>query len=359
MRLIEKVWFYHHSAKWIIVPLLLPLTIVFALLSYCRRFAYSLGLCKSINVSVPVVVVGNIGIGGNGKTPLTLYLVQQLIEQGIKVGVVSRGYGSKAPYYPYMVCEESSAEQAGDEPLLIFQRTGVPVVIGADRITGCERLIAKGCEIIIADDGLQHYRLNRDLELIVVDGKRLFGNGLLLPAGPLRETKQRMNQADFVIVNGENTLTTTLATTPILVMNLKATKVVNVKTKEAIKIETFLSSNVSVQNKPSGKVINAIAGIGDPQRFFNTLEHYGFTLDNTKGFIDHQAFSAEDLDVFDENVPLLMTEKDAVKCTSFAKDNYWYLPVDATFVADDNNSCLNNKPSAIASLINTIVKLVR
>lgn len=357
MRLIEKVWFQNHFAKWIIVPLLLPLTIVFALISTCRRLAYNLGLFKSVKVSVPVVVVGNIGIGGNGKTPLTLYLVQQLIEQGIKVGVVSRGYGSKAPYYPYTVCEQSSAEQAGDEPLLIFQRTGVPVVIGADRIAGCESLIALGCEIIIADDGLQHYRLRRDLELIVVDGKRLFGNGLLLPAGPLRETQRRMNKADYVIVNGENTLTMTLASTPILTMNLKATKVVNVKTKQVIELEVFLSDSVSDQNKSSGKVVNAIAGIGDPQRFFNTLKQCGFTLATTKGFIDHQVFSAEDLVLFDDKVPLLMTEKDAVKCTDFAKDNYWYLPIDATFVAE--NGGLSDEPSSIARLTSEIITLVR
>ena len=359
MRLIEKVWFQHHPAQWLMVPLLLPLTAIFALLSTCRRFAYNLGLFKSIKVSVPVVVVGNIGIGGNGKTPLTLYLVQQLIEQGVKVGVVSRGYGSKAPYYPYTVCAESRAEQAGDEPLLIFQRTGVPVVIGADRIAGCESLITQGCEIIIADDGLQHYRLRRDLELIVVDGKRLFGNGLLLPAGPLRETTARMNKADYVIVNGENALTKALAniTKPILTMSLKATKVINVKTGKVIELETFLAGDIYNSNKPSSKNVNAIAGIGDPQRFFNTLEQCGFSLDNTKGFIDHQAFSANDLTRFSDDVPLLMTEKDAVKCTGFAQDNYWYLPVDASFVEDDAPS--SNESSPIASLTSAIVALVR
>ena len=232
MRLIEKVWFQGHPAKWLLVPLLLPLMLLFMLLSFTRRLAYRIGLLKQVKVSVPVVVVGNIGLGGNGKTPMVLYLVQHLSDKGLKVGVVSRGYGSKAPHYPYQVNSKSSAEQAGDEPLLIFQRSGVPVVIGADRIQGCQLLIEQGCELIIADDGLQHYRLARDFEFVVVDGKRLFGNGLLLPAGPLRETKNRIKRADCVIVNGETNWQTTAENLliPVLTMQLSASKLVNVKT---------------------------------------------------------------------------------------------------------------------------------
>ncbi len=347
MRLIEKVWFQGHFAKWLMVPLLLPLTLIFAVISFCRRIAFKLGLLESFKVSVPVVVVGNIGIGGNGKTPVTLYLVEQLKAKGLKVGVVSRGYGSKAPYYPYQINEESSAEQAGDEPLLIFQRSGVPVVIGADRVKGCQQLVEQGCEIIIADDGLQHYRLQRDFEFIVVDGKRLFGNGILLPAGPLRETKQRIAQANCVIVNGESQWLAQAKdlASPIINMQLSATKVVNVKTGVSIELATFLAANL-VNNKQ----VNAFAGIGDPKRFFNTLEHYGFALDMAKGFVDHQAFSSEDLQQFPSNMPLLMTEKDAVKCASFAQENFWYLPVDAVFSA-------TNGDSLIATVVDKIVAL--
>ena len=347
MRLIEKVWFQGHFAKWLMVPLLLPLMLIFAVISFCRRIAFKLGLLKSFKVSVPVVVVGNIGIGGNGKTPVTLYLVEQLTAKGLKVGVVSRGYGSKAPYYPYQVNEESSAEQAGDEPLLIFQRSGIPVVIGADRVKGCQQLIDQGCEIIIADDGLQHYRLKRDFEFIVVDGKRLFGNGLLLPAGPLRESKHRMAQANCVIVNGESQWleqAKNLAL-PIVHMQLSATKVVNVKTGISINLKTFL-----VENLTKDKHVNALAGIGDPKRFFNTLEHYGFALNMAKGFIDHQAFSAEDLQQFPSNIPLLMTEKDAVKCADFAQENFWYLPVDAKFLATNDDSSIATVIDKIAAL---------
>jgi len=328
MRLIEKVWFQGHSAKWLLVPLLLPLTCIFAVVSFFRRLAYRIGLFKQINMAVPVIVVGNIGIGGNGKTPVTLYLVEKLTEQGINVGVVSRGYGSKAPHYPYQVNEKSNAEKAGDEPLLIFKRSGVPVVIGGDRVAACQCLIEQGCELIIADDGLQHYRLARDFEFVVVDGKRLFGNGLLLPAGPLRETKRRINGADCVIVNGESVWQKQALnlSCPVLTMKLKATKVIHLNSGESVELSRFIEGNLA-QNTH----INAFAGIGDPKRFFSTLETLGFTLSMTKGFIDHQDFSAQDLQPFPHNMPLLMTEKDAVKCADFAQDNYWYLPVDAEF----------------------------
>lgn len=348
MRLIEKVWFHGHSAKWLMVPLLLPLTLIFLVASIFRRLAYKLGWFESFKMSVPVVVVGNIGIGGNGKTPVTLSLVEQLIAKGCTVGVVSRGYGSKAPYYPYQVNENSTAEQAGDEPLLIFQRSGVPVVIGADRIKACQQLIDQGCDIIIADDGLQHYRLKRAFEFIVVDGKRLFGNGLLLPAGPLRETKSRLKQADCVIINGESRWLTDAENlkSPVISMQLSATKVINVKTGVSVELATFLAQYLA-----SDKRVNALAGIGDPKRFFTTLEHLGFSLATAKGFIDHQAFSVNDLQQFSDDLPLLMTEKDAVKCVDFAKEHYWYLPVDAQFPAASDEQAMTLLIDKITSLV--------
>lgn len=326
MRLIEKVWFKQHRAKWLIVPLLLPFSLLFFLLSSCRRLAYRMGFFSSIKMDVPVIVVGNIGVGGNGKTPVTLYLVERLKAQGKKVGVVSRGYGSDAPYYPYQVNEQSTAEQAGDEPLLIFQRCNVPVVIGSDRIAGCHLLIEQGCEIIIADDGMQHYRLARTVELLVIDGKRLFGNGLLLPAGPLRELPTRMQKVDGIVINGESHFCELYANVqaPIFELMLTAKQLVHIRTGGSITVADFLA-------KHTAQPINAIAGIGAPERFFSTLSAYGFKLGKTQGFIDHQNFTSEDLSLFSAEVPLLMTEKDAVKCREFAGENYWYLPVDATF----------------------------
>jgi tetraacyldisaccharide 4'-kinase len=348
MRLIEKVWFQGHWAKWLLVPLLLPLMVIFAVMSLLRRCAYHLGFLKPVKMSVPVVVVGNIGIGGNGKTPVTLYLVEQLTSKGIKVGVVSRGYGSKAPHYPYHVNDKSTAKQAGDEPLLIYKRSGVNVVIGADRVQACQKLIEQGCELIIADDGLQHYRLARDFEFIVVDGKRLFGNGFLLPAGPLRETKGRIQRADCVIVNGETFWQKQRhnVSLPIVTMQLTARQVVNVKSGLCIELSHFLAQNLAGEQQ-----VNALAGIGDPQRFFHTLAEYGFTLAKAQAFIDHQAFSADDLQQFPHDMPLLMTEKDAVKCADFAQENYWYLPVDAQFSKNTDGESMSKAITKIVALV--------
>lgn len=317
MRLIEKVWFKSHAAKWIIVPLLLPLTALFALISKLRRFFYSANIFKSSQIDKPVVVVGNIGIGGNGKTPMVVLLVKLCRELGFTPGVISRGYGGKAPHYPYLLNEKSSSIEAGDEPILIYQRCNVPVVVGADRVANANLLVSQGCDIILADDGLQHYRLKRDVEIIVVDGKRLFGNGLLLPAGPLREGIWRLKTANLVINNGGSKIKIIANE---VVMNLKADFICHLVTGEKKAISEFISQN---------KVINAMAGIGSPERFFNTLSELDFDINQSKGFVDHHDFTLTDFDCFDEELPLLMTEKDAVKCKSFTMDNWWYLPVDA------------------------------
>lgn len=336
MRLIEKVWFQGNNAKWWLVPLLLPFTLVFWLLSTCRRLLFLLNIKESIKVDCPVVIVGNIGVGGNGKTPVVLYLVEQLTKQNISVGVLSRGYGGQAPHYPYLLNESSSAVESGDEPLLIYQRCHVPVVVGADRIAAANLLIAQGCQLIISDDGLQHYRLKRDYELLVVDGKRLFGNGLLLPAGPLRESINRLNKVNRIVVNGydeslENNLLKSITTKHR--MKLTAHRVINLKSGKSKTLSSFIGEDA---------IINAIAGIGDPQRFFSYLTQLGFTLNKQHGFIDHQAYNkslfehVEKTENEDKKLPLLMTEKDAVKCMEFAEEHWWYLPVDAVFSSDDN-----------------------
>lgn len=343
MRLIEKVWFTGHNAKWWLVPLLLPFSLIFWLLSKCRRLLFSLNIKQSIRVDCPIIIVGNIGIGGNGKTPIVLYLIEQLTKQNIKVGVLSRGYGGKAPHYPYLLTKESSALESGDEPLLIYQRCNIPVVVGADRIAAANLLIAQGCQIIISDDGLQHYRLKRDYELLVVDGKRLFGNGLLLPAGPLRETLNRLNEVNRIVVNGgDETHFNSLflqSITPKHHMNLTGKRVINLKTAEPKRLSDFINEQT---------IINAIAGIGDPQRFFHYLTQLGFTLDKQQGFVDHQAYNQSMFDEFEKTNqlntkrPLLMTEKDAVKCKAFANENWWYLPVDAVFSAKDNEQIMSD-----------------
>ncbi len=321
MRLIEKVWFESHPAKWLLVPLLLPLSALFLLLSSLRRLSFKLGLSKSYQLTKPVIVVGNIGVGGNGKTPMVIHLIGLFRELGLNPGVISRGYGGQAPHYPYLVNESSTAAEAGDEPILIQQRCQVPIAVGSDRIASAELLIKQGCDIIISDDGLQHYRLKRAVELIIVDGKRLFGNGLLLPAGPLREGQWRLPKCDLAIYNGEVDVSANNSF-PSIQMILAATELCNLRTGERIDLFDFIELHACV---------NAIAGIGAPQRFFDTLKKHSFVIENQQSFVDHHSFSLADFSAFDDNVPLLMTEKDAVKCRDFCKSNWWYLPVDATF----------------------------
>ncbi|GLX79808.1 tetraacyldisaccharide 4'-kinase [Thalassotalea insulae] len=339
MRLIERVWFYRHPAKYLLVPLLLPLSLLFWLLSSLRKALFLLGIKASVKLSCPVVIVGNIGVGGNGKTPLVLFLVEQLTKQGIKVGVISRGYGGQAPYYPYLLDSKTSAEQAGDEPVLIYQRTKVPVVVASDRVAAAKQLIELGCQLIMSDDGMQHYRLQRDYELLVVDGKRQFGNGLLLPAGPLRESCNRLNSVNRIIINGEQPLSYPNKTAQHHML-LTAERLINVKTGEQLVLADF------IQQFPQ---VNAMAGIGDPARFFNYLVELGFILDKSQGFIDHQAYNKSMLTALaQQNEILLMTEKDAVKCTEFAQKNWWYLPVDASFSASDKRTILTDIVRLIA-----------
>ena len=364
MRVIEKVWFYQHSAKWLLVPLLLPFTALFWLLTLLRRWSYKLGWLTSFKVSGPVVVVGNIGIGGNGKTPVVVYLIEQCKQLGLTVGVVSRGYGGNAPHYPYLLNENSTTLEAGDEPILIYSRCQVPVAVGANRVATANLLIEQGCDIIIADDGLQHYKLQRDIELIVVDAKRKFGNGFLLPAGPLREGQWRLKTASFVINNiaQNNTSfntqsevsnniqhetkihsqkTANVSEINELNMVLKPQFICNVLTSEKISLSVFVQDHVKV---------NAMAGIGDPERFFNTLRTQKFELNEALSFVDHHHFSEADLSHLSSTLALLMTEKDAVKCKKFAKNNWWYVPVSAEFSEIDTHK-LNKKLQAVIASV--------
>ena len=338
MRLIEKVWFKKHQAKYWLVPLLLPFTGLFYLLSSARRLAFRLSFLKSYQVDKPVIVVGNIGVGGNGKTPVVVHLVELAKKLGLKPGVISRGYGGTAEIYPYLLDESSTSSQAGDEPVLIYQRCNVPIVVGADRVANAQMLIEQGCNIIISDDGLQHYRLQRDLEFVVIDGKRLFGNGLLLPAGPLREGIWRLQKSDMLIYNGSKPNSHALLSDKSLQMALAASELIHIRTNEKVSLTNFLKQ---------WQTVNAIAGIGDPQRFFDTLVELGFNIARQQGYIDHKDFTVDDFNQFKTDLPLLMTEKDAVKCQAFAQENWWYLPVNAQF-SEHDNLALIQKIQAIA-----------
>ncbi len=306
--MIARIW-SGESPLWL---LLLPLSWLYGLVSGLIRLSYKVGLKRAWRAPVPVVVVGNLTAGGNGKTPVVIWLVEQLTRRGIRVGVVSRGYGGKAERYPLLLTPQTTTAEAGDEPVLIFQRTGAPVAVSPVRSEAVQALLNQtDVQIVITDDGLQHYALARDKEIVVIDGVRRFGNGWWLPAGPMRERASRLRSVDAVIVNGGT------AQAGEIPMQLRPGLAVNLLTGE----------RRDVAELPG---LVAMAGIGHPPRFFSTLEACGARLLNRVPLADHQALSLSQVAGF--TVPgqtLIMTEKDAVKCRSFARDNWWYLPVDA------------------------------
>lgn len=311
--MIARIW-SGESPLWL---LLLPLSWLYGLVSGAIRFAYRIGLKKAWRAPVPVVVVGNLTAGGNGKTPVVIWLVEQLQQRGVRVGVVSRGYGGKADRYPLLLTPETSTEQAGDEPVLIYQRTGAPVAVSPNRCEAVNALLSQHpLQLIVTDDGLQHYRLARDKEIVVVDGVRRFGNGWWLPAGPMRERASRLKIVDAVIANGGTPQAGEIA------MRLRPGLAVNLLTGERRAVNEL-------------DQIVAMAGIGHPPRFFATLAECGATLKRSVALADHQALAQKDVDaLLQPGETLVMTEKDAVKCRPFAQPDWWYLPVDAELAGD-------------------------
>lgn len=300
--------------------LLFPLSLLFRALSAARRFLYRKRILASVRLPVPVVIVGNISVGGTGKTPLTLWLAQQLIDNGWHPGIVSRGYTKhgKSKNAPHEVATDDAADAVGDEPLLMAQRALCPVWIGRDRPAAALGLLRSHpeCDIILSDDGLQHYRLRRNAEIVVVDGARRFGNGMLLPAGPLREPVTRLKSVEAVVVNGGITQDGEFA------MSLEGNRFYNLLNPELV---------VTV-GEFAGLRLHAIAGIGHPRRFFTHLERLGLTIQQ-HAFPDHHQYTDKDI-AFDDMDAILMTEKDAVKCAPFATERCWVLRVDAQVSPD-------------------------
>ncbi len=291
--------------------LLLPLAYIFSCCVRLRRFLYRKGLLTSYTLPVPVVVIGNLTVGGTGKTPLTLWLAELLAQTGYKPGIISRGYGGNSVTYPYVVNRNSDVKQVGDEALLMALRKLCPVVVGPSRVKSAQKLLAEfDCNVILSDDGLQHYKLNRDIEIAVIDGERRFGNGFCLPAGPLREPIGRLSDVDFVVVNGEKSVSQEFS------MQFIGDVAVNLKTSEQKTLQ-------SLQNS----ACHTLAGIGNPDRFFKLLTSHGLGFTPHR-FPDHYAFERKDID-FNDSKPVLMTEKDAVKCRQFAGKQHWYVPIKA------------------------------
>jgi len=262
-------------------------------------------------LAVPVIVVGNISVGGTGKTPLVIWLVAYLRNAGWKPGIISRGYRGNAGDWPQLITRDSDPRVIGDEPLLIVRRSGTPVAVGPDRIKAARILLDQSeCDLIVSDDGLQHYPLERDIEIAVVDGQRRYGNGSCLPAGPLRDPIDRLKSVDLIVCNGD-------PENGEIAMGLCGEFAVNLcHPEKKIALTEFIP-----------KTCHAIAGIGNPQRFFDHLRGFGLQCDE-HAFPDHYTYRCEDL-VFPDETPILMTEKDAVKCEAFGLDNCWYVPVDA------------------------------
>lgn len=298
--------------------LLLPFSLLFGLVAILRRCSYRFGVLRSGHPGVPVVVVGNLAAGGSGKTPFVIWLVQWLQSQGRKPGVVSRGYGREREDLRE-VTGESTAAEAGDEPLLIRRKTGVPVVVGADRLAAANLLRQRHpiVDIIVSDDGLQHYRLRRDLELVLADGATLFGNGWLLPAGPLREPRFRLIGANALILtlrNGE----AVGVSAPVPVFSVRHAPAGFRKLAD--------NSRVSALPDMGGREIQAVTGIARPEGFFALLAKLGVPH-RARAFPDHHHFSEADID---SGAAVVMTEKDAVKCQSFAGPDWWALELEVS-----------------------------
>lgn len=309
---LNRIW-YEGEAPGVNLRLLAGLYRVLAAL---RRFMYRAGILRGQRPPVPVIVIGNLTVGGTGKTPLTLALVQAMQRRGFKPAIVSRGYGGKRGKDVLRVDADTSPQRAGDEPVLLAMRSGVPVFVHHRRFRAAQSAFAAGADLVVCDDGLQHYALARDLEIVVVDGQRGIGNARLLPAGPLREPVKRLWRADYVVVNGARRLNPDVFGASQYNMRLEAAALVNLRTGERLAPDAL-----------NGQRCAAAAGIGNPQRFFSTLAELGYSA-NCRAFPDHHQFQTGELD-FAGELPLLLTEKDAVKCRAFARSNWWYLEVAA------------------------------
>jgi tetraacyldisaccharide 4'-kinase len=310
---LNRIWYGDSALRWV----LWPISAVYLALTRLRRTAYRRGWRPVVESPVPVIVVGNVSVGGTGKTPFVIWLAEQLKQRGRRVGIVTRGYRGKGTEWPRTVAPDSDPEEVGDEPVLLARRTACPVVAGPDRVACVEALLEKArIDVVLSDDGLQHYRLGRSFEIAVVDGARGMGNGLCLPAGPLREPVSRLQEVDAIVVNGGE-----WGHAGVFRAAAVVTKVYHLKDGALRTLESF-----------KGALVHAVAGIGNPQRFFDLLEDAGLDIE-AHPLEDHAEIGPEQL-TFDEPGAVLITEKDAVKCEHLKLDGVWCVVVDFQFDAD-------------------------
>lgn len=324
------------EAGWYASPRLLlrPLALLYGLFAGLHRIAYRIGILRSVHAGVPTVVIGNVTVGGTGKTPLTLWLVSRLRQCGRKPGIVLRGYGGRQRA-PHLLTPADDALRVGDEAVLLARRSGCPVAVGRDRAAAAQLLAAAGCNVVIADDGLQHHALKRDLEILVIDGARGFGNGSLLPAGPLRERRKPWRRGRVIVVHGVDAQGVVPPSAAPLAMTLTPLALREVRTGQSRSLEEL-----------RGATVHAVAGIGHPQRFFDMLRALG-AEPIEHPFPDHRRFRAADL-TFGDGLRVVMTEKDAVRCTALAagRNDLFHVPV-AAALSDPDGARLLDRVLAI------------
>ena len=319
-RRLESIWYSpQHPLRWV----LWPLEMLYRFVSILRRDCYKLGIKKVEHLPVPVIVVGNLTVGGTGKTPCVIWLANQLKDRGLRVGCVSRGYGGSAADGPRRVTGESDPLEVGDEPVLIAAATSCPVMVGADRVAAAKALLAETrLDALISDDGLQHFALGRTFEIVVVDGERGLGNEACLPAGPLREPATRLDHVDAVIVNGGD-----WGEGSVFRMTLVPDRVIQLAGKGQRALSDFRDV-----------IVHAVAGIGNPDQYFEMLRSEKIRVIR-HAFPDHARYQPSDLDFGDQH-PILMTEKDAVKCRAFADPRFWSVAVKLEFQGGDGDRLL-------------------
>lgn len=310
-RRLEALWYAPNR----LTAALVPLSLLFEGVARSRRWLYRQGYLKSERLPVPVVVVGNLSVGGTGKTPLVIWLCEFLQRHGYRPGILASGYGGRARHWPQQVRVDSDPVMVGDEAVVLARHCGVPIAAGRDRVDAARSLLAHhDCDILLSDDGLQHYRLARDIEIAVVDGSRRFGNGRCLPAGPLREPLARLDTVDLIVASGRAARGEHgMGFVPLALRNLR-------RPRERMGLDSLRRRSV-----------HAVAGLGNPERFFQTLREHELVLIEHR-FPDHHHYRLEDLD-FDDGLPVVMTEKDAVKCERQAGEEFWFLPIEAQLPA--------------------------